>query len=254
MDDWHRAIAFVRAHDERIAEQVVPYRWGRALISRRLSLVHDANYLIADHLDGADADALIAAAEEIQGRVALHHQRVNVDDQSAAHRMRNGFAARGFIPERFVLMAHRRRPDREVDHGQIREVDWSAIRTARERERAHQPWASPALVQQLLTWHEVSAGVVMTRYFAAVDQGQVVSSCELRTKNDVAQIETVETLPEFRQRGLSRAVMSAALAAAADYDFVFLVADADDWPQQFYRRLGFDDIGFESRFLRLLDT
>jgi hypothetical protein len=31
------------------------------------------------------------------------------------------------------------------------------------------------------------------------------------------------------------------------------VADANDWPQEFYRRLGFDEVGIESRFLRLPD-
>ncbi len=60
----------------------------------------------------------------------------------------------------------------------------------------------------------------------------------------------METLEPFRGRGLSRAVVSAALEAAAPHDFVFLVADADDWPQDFYRRLGFDQVGIESRFLR----
>ncbi|HVH65680.1 MAG TPA: GNAT family N-acetyltransferase [Candidatus Acidoferrum sp.] len=253
MDAWRRAITFIRAHDERTAEEVVPCRWGRALINRSLNLVHDANYLIADQLDGADTETLIAAAEDIQGRAPLRHRRVNVDDQPAADLLRHGFASHGYQPERFVLMEHRRRPDRSVDHGQVRQVDWSAIRPARELDRSQQPWASPLLVEQLLAWHELSGHRIKTRYFAAVDEGQVVSSCELRTEGDVAQIETVETLAEFRRRGLSRAVMSAALAAAADYRFVFLVADADDWPQDFYRRLGFDAVGIESRFLRLLD-
>ena len=253
MDDWHRAIAFIRAHDERTAEEVVPYRWGRALVNRRLNLVHDANYLIADQLDGADATALIAAAEELQGPLSLRHRRVNVDDQSSANSLSQGFARSGYQPERFVVMVHRRR-DRTTDHSQVREVDWPALRPARELERAHQPWATPELVQQMMAWHELCARAVRTRYFGVLDHNQVVSSCELRTEGDVAQIETVETLPEFRGRGFSRAVVSAALAAAADYGFVFLVTDADDWPQHFYHRLGFDRVGMESRFLRLLDA
>src|ERR1700675_110 len=52
VDPWHRAIAFIRAVDERAAEQVVPFRWGRALINRRLDLVHDLNYLLVDRTDG----------------------------------------------------------------------------------------------------------------------------------------------------------------------------------------------------------
>ena len=53
----------MRAVDERAAEQVVPFRWGRALINRRLNIVHDVNFLIADRLDGADAESLAAEAE-----------------------------------------------------------------------------------------------------------------------------------------------------------------------------------------------
>lgn len=133
-----------------MAEQVVPYRWGRALINRRLNRVHDANYLIADRLNGADADALMAAAEQIQGPVSLHHRRINVDDQAASDRLSDAFAEGDYQPERFVLMVHRRRPDREVDYGHIREVDWPAVRPARELDRARQPWATLRLVQQLL--------------------------------------------------------------------------------------------------------
>jgi hypothetical protein len=43
------------------------------------------------------------------------------------------------------------------------------------------------------------------------------------------------------------------LQAARGQEFVFLVADLEDWPQQFYRRMGFDAVGIETRFLRVLD-
>jgi len=255
MDPWRRAIAFMRAVDERAAEQVVPYRWGRALINRRLNIVHDLNFLIADRFEGADASSLVAEAERIQGEAGLSHRRVNVDDQHAADRLSSGFETLGYKPERFVIMAHRRPPDRLIDTGRVREVDWALIRPAREREIATLPWAKdPSVVQQMLAKHELTASRVHTRYFGALVDGNVVSSCELRTEGDVAQIETVETLEAFRRRGLSRAVVSAALESAAAYQFVFLVADANDWPQHFYRRLGFDEVGIESRFLRLIDN
>ena len=46
----------------------------------------------------------------------------------------------------------------------------------------------------------------------------------------------------------------AALRAAAGFGFVFLVTVAEDWPQHFYRRLGFEPVGIESRFLRIIDA
>src|ERR1700716_914595 len=110
MDAWHRAIAFMRLVDERVAEQVVPFRWGRALINRRLEMVHDLNYLIADRVDGADAESLAAEADRIQGEAGISHRRVNVDDQLAADRMAPAFVAAGYQPERFGLMVRRPPP------------------------------------------------------------------------------------------------------------------------------------------------
>jgi ribosomal protein S18 acetylase RimI-like enzyme len=256
MDAWHRAIVFMRRTDERAAEQVVPFRWGRALIDRRFGLVHDANYLIADQLaDGeVDADALIAEAERLQGDVGLAHRRVNVDDEAAAIRLAPAFVARRFHPERFVLMVRQRRPAELIDHGFVREVDWERMRPARELQRSRQPWATPARVQQMLARHALIASRIETRYFAALHDGRVASSCEVRTDGDAAQVEIVETLEEFRNRGLARAVIGAALEAAKDRDFVFLVTDAEDWPQQLYQRLGFGPVGIETRFLRVLDS
>ena len=253
MDAWHRAIAFMRTVDERAAEEVVPFRWGRALITRRLKLVYDLNFLIVDRVDGADAGALALEAERIQREGGLSHRRINVDDQAAADRFSPAFTALGYKPERFVVMVRQRPPDRHVDISRVREVDWALLRPARELELRQHPWATaPGLVSQILAKHELTAGRTNTRYFGALVDGRVVSSCELRTEDDAAQIETVETLEAFRGRGFSRAVVSAALEAARTYAFVFLVADANDWPQQFYRRLGFEEVGIESRFLRLV--
>jgi ribosomal protein S18 acetylase RimI-like enzyme len=254
VDPWQRAIAFTRALDERAAEQVVPFRWGRALINRRLKRVHDLNYLIVDRVDGADVESLAAEADRIQGEAGIAHRRVNVDNQAAADRFAPAFVAAGYKPERFVVMVRRRPPDRPVDTSGVREIDWMQLRPARERELRQQPWASPGLVVQILAKHELTASRINTRYFGALADGDVVSSCELRTEGGAAQIETVETLEPFRRRGLSRAVVSAALEAASAYRFVFLVADANDWPQEFYRRLGFDQVGIESRFLGLPDS
>lgn len=250
MDAWHRAISFIRRVDVGTAETVLPFTWGRALINRRLNLVHDANYLLADRLDGASAQALIAEAERIQADFG--HRRVNVDDEAAAIAFSSGFEAAGYAPERFVLMAHGRFGDRSMERPAVREVSWAELRPARERQRRAEPWATEQLLEQLLAKHELTARVIPTRYFGAVLDGQVVSSCELRVRSEEAQIETVETLAEYRNRGLSRAVISAALDAARDASFVFLVTDADDWPQRFYARLGFEPIGIESRFLRLI--
>ncbi len=134
MEPWGQAIAFVRAVDEHAAEQVIPFGWGRALINRRLNLVHDLNYLIVDRADRADARAMAAEADRIQGEAGIPHRRINVDDQVAADRLAPSLVAAGFKAERFVVMVRRRPPDRQVDTSQVREINWTLLRPARELE------------------------------------------------------------------------------------------------------------------------
>jgi hypothetical protein len=43
---------------------------------------------------------------------------------------------------------------------------------------------------------------------------------------------------------------AAAESRAAGNDLTFLVADADDWPQRLYERLGFETVGRYGRFLK----
>lgn len=253
MDTWHRAIAFMRALDQGIAEEVRPFQWGRGLINRQLNLVHDANYLVADHVgDAVSARDLTDAAERVQANLGLQHRRVNVDDQAAADRLASQFEALGYVPERFVIMSLGNQVGAALHRASAVEVDWPRVRVARSMARKQESWATPPLVEQLMRYHELHAQLVPTRYFAALVGGSVVSSCELRAHDGIAQIETVETLPEFRQRGLARSVVATALQAARGHELIFLVADCDDWPQHFYARLGFEAVGVETRFLHLL--
>jgi predicted GNAT family acetyltransferase len=57
--------------------------------------------------------------------------------------------------------------------------------------------------------------------------------CELYVHGDAAQVESVETLEEFRNRGAASAVVLAAVRAAreAGVNWIHLYADANDWPQ-----------------------
>ena len=56
--------------------------------------------------------------------------------------------------------------------------------------------------------------------------------------------------PSTAARGYATAVILRAIeqARAAGADFVFLVADAEDWPKELYRKLGFDDLGHYTKF------
>jgi ribosomal protein S18 acetylase RimI-like enzyme len=88
------------------------------------------------------------------------------------------------------------------------------------------------------------------RFFAAYEDGEPVAYADLYLAGTEAQIEDVGTAPARRGRGHGTAVVLTALAEAhaAGADFVFLVADEDDWPHQWYARLGFETVG---RYVKL---
>jgi len=135
-----------------------PFRWGRALINRRLNIVHDVNFLIADQLDGADAESLAAEADRIQGDAGISHRRVNVDDQLAADRMAPAFVAAGY---QTGALRRDGAPPGSQPAGRHRrvcaKVDWAQLRPERELERRGQPWSSSQAL-----WNRSSAKQELT--------------------------------------------------------------------------------------------
>jgi RimJ/RimL family protein N-acetyltransferase len=107
------------------------------------------------------------------------------------------------------------------------------------------------LAEQLLWAKRRTGAAIRTRYFAALDAGDVVAYCQLFDDGRTAQIEDVNTLTAHRGRGLGRAVVQRALdEAKLNCNLVFLEALADDWPKELYARLGFDIIDTRQLFLR----
>ncbi len=94
--------------------------------------------------------------------------------------------------------------------------------------------------------------VIGARFFAVRLDGTLAGNCELYLDGADAQVEFVDTLEEFRGRGIARAVVLAAAEAAraAGATRVFIVADDDDWPKDLYARLGFDRMARTWQFIR----
>jgi ribosomal protein S18 acetylase RimI-like enzyme len=106
-------------------------------------------------------------------------------------------------------------------------------------------------MEQLFAGKHWIAEHVEARFFATVVDDEVVSYADLYQEGPEAQVEDVGTLPEHRGRGYATAVVLAAIAAARERgaEFVFLVADKEDWPKELYRRLGFDELGYYVKFV-----
>ena len=140
-----------------------------------------------------------------------------------------------------------RPPDRPADASAVREVAEAELQDVRRSGMAGEPWAAadPSSVDELLAVQHLHDRCVRVRRFAAYADGRVGSYCDLYVEDGIAQVESVMTVPELRNRGLARAVVTRAVEAAREdgAGLVFLVALEDDWPRELYRKLGFDVTG-----------
>jgi ribosomal protein S18 acetylase RimI-like enzyme len=251
MTEIERAFELMDRLDERAGERTIDTPYGPVIAHERLHRVHDLNFLRAEKPEGATAKDLAHEADQAQPE-SLVHRRVNLRDQDIAQQLEPGFRELGWETQRFVLMTQRREPDRPSDLSGVRETTEEQLRPIWAAGIRSEPfWKDEEVVRQLLEHKSSIREAIPTRYFAARANGEPASYCELYSENGVGQIEAVMTLPAFRGQGLARAVVLRALEASREEgnDLTFLVADADDWPQRLYEKLGFETVGRYARFL-----
>ena len=252
MSELRRAFELMDALDERTAERLEPTRYGPVVVHERLHHVHDLNFLRADDAGEATAEELAAEADRVQGAFGIGHRRVNLRDAETAARLEHRFTALGWEPQRFVLMALRREPDKPAAV-EVLEVDEPTLRPLwAEATRRFPHGKDEEVVQQILEHRRLVAEALPTRYFAVEAAGELVAHAELYSLGGVGQVENVVTLDEYRNRGFARALVLRAAAASRETgnDLTFLVADADGWPQQLYEKLGFETVARYARYLR----
>jgi ribosomal protein S18 acetylase RimI-like enzyme len=252
MNEFARAFALMDELDRRAAERLEPTPYGPVLVHTRLNRVHDLNFLRAEQPGDATAEELASEAERVQGAAEIAHRRVNLRDEAQRERLEPQFVRMGWKPERFVLMVLRGDADRPAEH-EVVEVDEPTMRPLwAQATRAEPHGKDETLVQQILEHRRDVSNALPTRLFAAEADGRLVAHTELYSYDGVGQIENVMTLEPYRGRGLARALVQHAVAEsrAAGNELTFLVADADDWPQRLYERLGFETIGRYARFLK----
>lgn len=242
MPEVDRCIAFLRDHAYRISERGPSARLGTALLRGDMPSVWSANYVLAEReLDTATAEDLVREADELLGGAGLKHRKVEVLDGDAGARLAGQFRALGWHVERDLVMPYRRTPDREPNVSGVEEIDAETLAPT-WAEGMRTDFADKEDVVQQLVAHRHALAAAGARFFAARVNGEVASYCDLYSDGRTAQIEAVMTLERFRNRGLARAVVTAALQAARTEgnDLVFLLADEADWPKRLYEKLGFD--------------
>jgi ribosomal protein S18 acetylase RimI-like enzyme len=248
--DFDRAFDFMIRADM-AGSWVEPFRFGTAILTPELPLRQDSNYLLVEMVPhDTSAAELVEEAERLQGAAGLEHRLLVFRDAALGERFAPALVSIGWRRDRHVLMAQRRRPEHAVDTRIVSEVTEATLREARGRLIRSYPWGTPEVARQLL---EAKLRIpVDARFFAVLADGAVASYGDLYLGGEIAQVEDVATIPEERGRGYASAVVLRAVeeARAVGADLVFLVADAEDWPKELYRRLGFDEIGATVKLLR----
>lgn len=242
-----RVVSFDKAWEDELCTHSEPFEWGRALFHSGFPDVYDLNFLRVERATPeTSVSALADEAERIQGGAGLRHRKVRVAEETLGRSLEGGFKQLGWRPERTVVMAHRREPDRREEAGSAACIDLDEMRVARELSlRQDTEQKSESEIHQLVECARLVEERIGARFYGARAGDEIASSCELYSDGATAQIEAVITLEQHRNKGLARAVVLAALddAVAEGHDLVFLVADDEDWPQELYRKLGFDPIG-----------
>jgi GNAT superfamily N-acetyltransferase len=245
-----RIHGFLRRTEEGVADAVVPTRHGTAMITPSLPLVWQVNAIRVDD-PGAEAEELMAEADEVQA--GFGHRKVVTHDEQLGSRLSGAFAEAGWNVFRVLVMLRRRAPDRAPLPGAAGEVSRELGAATLAAFRREQPfgWQEEA-VRQLAEMDARFDRVVETRDFAS-PPADPACSCRLYVHDGLGQVDEVGTVESRRRRGHARAAVAAAAdaASAGGCEQVFMVTDAADWPQELYRRLGFEEIGATYEFLRL---
>ena len=251
-----RTIAFERDLVARVSTRLVPFAGGIAYLNDGYRERWDSNFLWVDETavrDSTPADALADEADQVLGHAGLSHREIRVDDDTYGRSIAAALARLGYGGDRLVVMALRRAPDRPSVPGSAEEVDLTTLRPALEIVLGREPWgSSEETVAMLADFRGELARHAGARFFCARVDDEIASMCELYVDGAIAQVEDVNTLEEFRNRGLARAVVQLAVdeALSAGAEMVFIHALDDDWPKHLYTKLGFDPIGYAWSFVR----
>jgi GNAT superfamily N-acetyltransferase len=240
-------VDFEIAFAERQATAVTAVPGGVAVRHREFPLSYNNNRLLIR--DAVDAGELLAAADEVMADLG-YRLIVFLDDEPGLAFGPVAVAA-GYEPHPLVVMRFEGATPAEPSIP-VESLELPVMVEALRREwRANEPWLSDDEVEQLATRvRDRRKGAEEVRFLGVRHEGVPVSWADFYRHQGIAQIEYVKTLPAHRGHGYSTAIMHEALRRAEGCDTVYLFADAQDWPQHWYGRLGFAPVGRFHEYLR----
>ncbi len=262
-------LAFELALDQKVCDEVRRASWGRLFLTPSAPLIWDSNWVGIEQI-GLSVDAVVAIADAALGGEGFAHRTVCALDEADGRRLGEEMEAEparwpGWEVERTRYMVWRgaaaeppaarsqlvpdsgTKCERTLGVREVRLAEIEGLRRALIAEEAvptgvEQP---DATVDQLFDIDGRYGEAGGDRWFVAPAEGEPLSACRLLGLGSIGQVEDVGTRERARERGYAKAVVLAAVAAAqaAGDTTIFLTAEAADWPQLLYARLGFETVG-----------
>jgi ribosomal protein S18 acetylase RimI-like enzyme len=230
-----------RVHDAG-ATRCEAWDGGVAYFNDELALVWDVNFVRLDR----DAPDLTVQIDRLQA--GLSHRKVLIEDPVLLERHAPALVGRGFTRRGLVAMA--RDPGGALDPN-VLELPYEQVKPF--RYEVHMEQLSPPnseVATQVGRVHDRTTALTRERWLVIHRDGEPAGHCIVYSHEGLAQIEDVGVLKRFRGRGLARRLISHALELVApDHDTVMILAETDDWPGHFYRRLGFEPVEERADFL-----
>ncbi|WP_066374400.1 GNAT family N-acetyltransferase [Herbidospora mongoliensis] len=231
------------------ADDVQEHPFGFTVRNFRYAASHHHNKVVIT--GPADARDILALADQALGEAG--HRLVEIHHEPTAAAVAGALAEAGYSHETNVLMLHQGdTPPREPQVVPVTLEDLHEV--VRASWAAEYPQIAPEDLDQLTERRGVllQDGYDVT-FLAVRDGGTIVCHGDLYVQpaTGLAQIEDLVTHPDHQRRGHARALVREAIHRAGGLT-VFMEADQDDWPKDFYGRLGFTTIGRTNHFRKFL--
>lgn len=223
---------------------------GVAYLHHDYPAAHTHNFVrLVREEPGLDAERVDATLGMAFSGSKVEHRVVEVHSEALTERLDPGLRALGYKRETDLIMVFRGGAPSSGSKVVELSLDERAEVATLWREQENPRWPK-SFARQLGDRIRTMVPVAECTFLAVRDDnGTVVSRADLFRRNGIAQIEEVVTLTSSRNQGYATELVREGIRRAAGDDLIFIVADADDWPAQLYRRLGFEDLGRTGLFV-----
>ena len=235
---FQHANDFQRATLELVVERFEPIDQGWVVRSPGLPQVWSANHVRISR-GVTFAEALALADEHLAD---LRYRQLMIEHEETGARLERSFAEQRWDVDREVVLELVREPSGDVSA--VLEPEEQPVMELMRRWTGEDESLeiTPSGLDQVVEFTRRVTRARSARLFGVPGgHGELAGITMLYSDGVVAQVEDVYVVPEERGRGYGRAMVTKAAATALEmgHELVFIVADADDWPQHLYRRIGF---------------